>query len=150
MPTVYPKNILGTGQSGVNILGTSGNGFGVDVNAWHVVYTLPPFPGFHEVVSITSEGIYWLELTGWLRCGSFLDRVQICCLVSRNSIERVGLNHESDVLLISIQDGIAKVLVPQQTTAVTYSLRVAYRYLTKPRAVVTFGILAGREVVPIA
>ena len=152
MPTVYPKNILGTGHAGapVNILG-SGSTTGADANAWHVCYTLAPFPGFHEIASLTSLfGVYWVDLTGWMQSGNYVDRVSICCLVTKHSIERVGLNHETELLLLTIQEGVMKILVPRQLGNVVYSLRIAYRHLTKPRPAVTFPFLAGKEVVPIA
>ena len=152
MPTIYPKNILGTGATGTPVSILGGSGAGADANAWHVCYTLvAPFPGFHEIVTLTSElGVYWLEITGWIQSGTFVDRVGICSLVTRNSIERVGLNHETESLLLTIQNGSAKVLVPQQSGDVTYSLRIAYRHFTKPKPTVTFASLAGKEVVPVA
>ena len=152
MPSIYPKNILGTGATGTPVSILGGSGSGSDVHAWHVCYTLlAPFPGFHEIVTLTSElGVYWLEITGWIQSGTFVDRVGICSLVTRNNIERVGLNHETESLLLTIQGGSAKLLVPQQTGDVTYSLRIAYRHFTKPKPTVTFASLAGKEVVPIA
>ena len=153
MPAVFPRNILNQNARGgpTSILGGSSSAQG-DTSTWHVCYTLPaPSPGFHEVVNLsTALGIYWLEITGWISCGSWMDRVGICCLVSKNSIERVGLNHETDMLVISLDQGNTKVLVPQQTHETTYSLRIGFRHLTKPRPSVTFATVAGREIVPIA
>ena len=154
MPSVFPRNILGlSGRSTpTSILGGGSGSTDGDASAWHVCYTLPMHsPGFHEVVSISSDlGVYWMEVTGWIQCGSWMDRVGICCLVTRNSIERIGLNHESDLLLISIAEGTTKLLIPQQTNELTYSLRIGHRYLTKPRPIVSFATIAGRDVVPIA
>lgn len=154
MTSVYPRNILGLSGRGVptSIIGAGSSGADGDTSSWHVCYTLPMHsPGFHEIVNLQSDlGIFWMEITGWIQCGSWMDRVGICCLISRNSIERIGLNHESDLLLISISEGNTKLLVPQQTNELTYSLRIGFRHLTKPRPTVSFATIAGRDVVPIA